>query len=302
MSEEKYDLVIVGAGPAGLTAGIYAGRFLLKTLILGEIQGGTVTEAHKVCNFPSQKEIRGIELGMKMMDQAKSVGAELKQEKVQSIEKQGEEFKIKTSKKDYFSKRVILAVGREKQELEVPGEKRLLGKGVSYCATCDAGFFKGKEVAVVGGSNSALTAALLLAEYANKVYIIYRRDKFYRGEPSWVKQVEENGKIEVMFEEEVEEINGENSVESLNLKSGNKLNVQGVFIEIGYKPEKKLSEDLGLDTTDKDYIKVNKKQETTVKGVYAAGDITDNPLKQVITACGEGAISADSAYKDIKSN
>ncbi len=300
MSEEKYDLVIIGAGPAGLTAGIYAGRFLLKTLILGEVQGGTITEAHKVCNFPSQKEIRGIELGMKMMNQVSSLGVELKQDKVENIEKQENEFKIKTSKREYISKKVILAVGREKQELEVPGEKRLLGKGVSYCATCDAGFFKEKDVAVVGGSNAALTAALLLAEYANKVYIIYRRDKFYRGEPSWVKQIEENEKIKVMFEEEVLEINGESSVESLNLKSGNKLDVQGVFIEIGYKPENKLSKDLGLDTTDKDYIKVNKKQETSVEGVYAAGDITDNPLKQVVTACGEGAIAADSAYKDIK--
>ncbi len=235
-----------------------------------------------------------------MIEQAKSLGAELKQEKVEKTEKKNNEFKIKTNKDEYISKKVILAVGREKQELKVPGEKRLLGKGVSYCATCDAGFFKNKDVAVVGGSNAALTAALLLAEYANKVYIIYRRDKFYRGEPSWVKQVEENEKIEVMFEEEVEEIKGEDSVESLNLKSGNKLDIQGVFIEIGYKPEKKLSEDLSLDITDNDYIKVNKKQETSVEGVYAAGDITNNPLKQVITACGEGATAADSAYKDIK--
>ncbi len=300
MSEEKYDLIIVGAGPAGLTAGIYAGRFLLKTLILGEIQGGTITEAHKVCNFPSQKEIRGIELGMKMMDQAKSLGAELKQEKVESIEKKDNEFIVKTNKKEYVSKKIILAVGREKQELDVSGEKRLLGKGVSYCATCDGAFFRGKDVAVVGGGDAALTAALLLTEYANKVYIIYRRDKFYRGEPSWVKQVKENEKIEVLFNEEVNEINGESSVESLDLKSGNKLDVQGVFIEIGYDPRTILLDLLGIEKDEKGYINVNKKQETSVQGVYAAGDITDNPLKQVITSCGEGATAADSAFKEIK--
>jgi thioredoxin reductase (NADPH) len=296
---DKYDLIIIGAGPAGLTAGIYARRFLLKTLILGEIQGGTITEAHKVCNFPSQKEISGIKLGIKMLEQVKFLGAELKQEKVKDIEKQKEEFRIKTNKQEYFSKKIILTIGREKQKLRVPGEKEFLGRGVSYCATCDAGFFKNKTVSVVGGSNAALTAALLLSEYANKVYIIYRRDKFYKGEPSWVKQVKENKKIEVLFNEEIEKIKGMDSVESLDLKSGKNLDVQGIFIEIGYKPKQEIPKSLGLKTTENNYIKVNKKQETSIEGVYAAGDITNNPLKQVITACSEGAIAANSAYEKI---
>lgn len=298
---EEYELIIVGAGPAGLAAGIYAGRYLLKTLILGELFGGTITEAHKVCNFPSEKEISGFELGRKMVEQVKDLGIQLKQEKVKAIQKSGDGFNIKTEKNEYFSKKVILTVGRKKQKLGIPGEKEFLGKGVSYCATCDSGFFRDKIVSVVGGSNAALTAALLLAEYAKKVYIIYRRDKFYKGEPSWIKQVEENKKIERIFNEEILEIRGENKVENVLLKSGKEIFVDGVFVEIGYQPEKELIEEIGLDIED-GYIKVNKKQETSIKGIYAAGDITNNPLKQVITACGEGAVAADSAYREIKKN
>jgi len=300
MEENLYDLVIIGAGPAGLTAGVYAGRFLLKTLILGELPGGTITEAHKVCNFPSEKEIIGISLGEKMIQQVKDLGVKINQEKVEEVKKQEGKFKIKTNRGEYFSKKIILAVGREKQKLNVPGEKEFLGKGVSYCATCDAGFFKEKDVAVVGGSNAALTAALLLSEYAKKVYIIYRKDKFYKGEPSWIKQVEENEKIEKIFNDEVKEIKGDKKVESIKLNSGRDLVVDGIFVEIGYLPEKKLSGEIGFDVNSEGYIKVNKKQETSVAGIYAAGDITDNPLKQVITACGEGATAANSAYEEIK--
>jgi thioredoxin reductase (NADPH) len=300
MEENLYDLVIIGAGPAGLTAGVYAGRFLLKTLILGELPGGTITEAHKVCNFPSEKEIIGISLGAKMIQQVKDLGVKINQEKVEEVKKQEGKFKIKTNRGEYFSKKIILAVGREKQKLNVPGEKEFLGKGVSYCATCDAGFFKEKDVAVVGGSNAALTAALLLSEYAKKVYIIYRKDKFYKGEPSWIKQVEENEKIEKIFNDEVKEIKGDKKVESIKLNSGRDLVVDGIFVEIGYLPEKKLSGEIGFDVNSEGYIKVNKKQETSVAGIYAAGDITDNPLKQVITACGEGATAANSTYEEIK--
>jgi len=299
MSKKKYDLIILGAGPAGLTAGVYAGRFLLKTLILGELQGGTITEAHKVCNFPSEIEIKGFQLGLKMIKQVKELGIEIKSEKVESIKKIDNKFKIKTNKGDYFSNKVILAIGRIKQKLDVPGEKELLGRGVSYCATCDAGFFKDKIVGVVGGSNAALTAALLLSEYAKKVYIFYRKERFFKAEPSWIKQVEENKKIETIFNSNIKEIIGKEKVEKVKLDIEKEIEIEGLFIEIGYIPDESLSKQLNLKT-ENGYIQVNKKQETSVNGVYATGDITDNPLKQVITACGEGAIAANSVYEEIK--
>jgi len=299
MKEKIYDLIIIGAGPAGLTAGIYSGRYLLKTLILGEMQGGTLTEAHKVCNFPSQKDILGMNLAIKMLEQVKSLGAEIKQEKVESIEKQGKNFRIKTNKTEYSAKKTILATGTEKRKLNVPGEKEFVGRGISYCATCDAGFFKDKIVGIVGGSNAALTAALLLAEYAKKVYIIYRKDRFSRAEPSWIKQVEENKKIEVLFNSNITEILGKEKVEKIKLDTKKEIELDGIFIEIGSVANEDFSKQLELKT-EGGYIKVNKKQETNVEGIYAAGDITNNPLKQVVTACGEGAIAANSAYEEIK--
>ena len=170
---------------------------------------------------------------------------------------------------------------------------------LSYCAVCDAGFFKSKTVVVVGGSNSALTAALLLAEYAKKVYIIYRKEKFFRAEPSWIKQIEKNKKIEVLFNSEITEIIGKEKVEGIKLNMGKDLKVDGVFVEIGSVPNENFLKQLGLKT-EEGYIKVNKKKETSVEGIYAAGDITNNPLKQIITACSEGAIAANSAYEKIK--
>jgi len=299
-TEEKiYDLIIVGTGPAGLTAAIYSCRYLLNTLILGELQGGMISESHRICNFPTQNNITGLKLTQKLVNHVKELNGEIKQEKVEDIEKQGEDFRVKTNKKEYFAKKVILAIGTEKRKLNIPGEKEFLGKGVSYCATCDAGFFKDKVVGIVGGSDAALTAALLLAEYAKKVYIIYRKEKFFRAEPAWIKKVEENKKIKVFFNSKITEINGREKVEKVKLDIKKNLKVDGIFIEIGYVPNEKFPKKLRLKT-ENSYIKVNKKQETSVKGVYAAGDITNNPLKQVITACGEGAIAANSAYEEIK--
>ncbi len=298
--DKTYDLIIIGAGPAGLTAAIYAGRYILDTLIFGEVQGGTITEAHKICNFPSEKEILGMRLASKMLDHVQTLGINPKTEKIEKVSKQNNIFKVKTNKKEYKTKKIILAVGREKQKLGVKGEEKFLGKGVSYCAICDAAFFKNKIVVVIGGSNAALTAALLLSEYAKKVYIVYRREKFFRAEPTWIKQVEEDKKIEILFNANIKEICGKEKIEKVELDSGDDLEVEGVFIEIGYVPNEKFSKQFGLKT-EEGYIKVNKKQETNIGGVFAAGDITNNPLKQVITACGEGAIAANSAYEEIKS-
>jgi thioredoxin reductase (NADPH) len=297
---EKYDLIIIGSGAAGLTAGIYAARYNLNFLIIGELQGGAISEAHKVCNYPSQNNISGFELTKKIVEHLKELEGEIVQERVKEIKKEKDFFKIQTNKKEYFAKKIILAIGREKQILNVPGEKEFLGKGVSYCATCDAAFYKNKIVAVIGGGNVAITAALLLAEHAEKVYVIYRRDNFFRAEPAWIKQLEKENKIEPIFNSNVKEIFGKNSVEGVKLDTGKEIKLDGVFVEIGALPKEIISRSLGIKT-EKGYIITDKNnQKTNINGIYAAGDITNNNLKQVITACAEGAIASTTAYEELK--
>ena len=296
---EKYDLIIIGSGAAGLTAGIYAARYNLNFLIIGELQGGAISEAHKVCNYPSQNNISGFELTKKIVEHLKELEGEIVQERVKEIKKEKDFFKIQTNKKEYFAKKIILAIGREKQILNVPGEKEFLGKGVSYCATCDAAFYKNKIVAVIGGGNVAITAALLLAEHAEKVYVIYRRDNFFRAEPAWIKQLEKENKIEPIFNSNVKEIFGKNSVEGVKLDTGKEIKLDGVFVEIGALPKEIISRSLGIKT-EKGYIITGENQETNIKGIFAAGDCTNNNLKQVITACAEGAIASTTAYEELK--
>jgi len=296
---KQYDLIIIGSGPAGLTAGIYTARYNLNFLIIGKLNGGTISEAHKVCNYPSQNNVTGFELTQEMINHLKELDGEIKQEEVKEIKGSDNNFTIKTNKQEYQAKKIILATGREKQKLNVPGENKFLGKGVSYCATCDAAFFKDKIVAVIGGGNAAITSALLLSEHAKKVYIIYRKDKFFRAEPAWVSQLEKNEKIKSMFNSEIKEIYGTNFVEGVKLNNGNSLKLDGVFIEAGFIPDETFSKQLKLKT-EKGYIITDKEQKTNIRGIYSAGDITNNPLKQVITACGEGAIAANSAYNELK--
>ncbi len=291
----KYDLIIIGAGPAGLTAGVYAARYKLKTLIIGELTGGLISEAYEVCNFPTYSKINGFELSQLMVKQVTNLGVEIKQEEV--IEISG--FTVKTNYGSYSAKKLIIATGTKRRKLNVKGESEFLGKGVSYCATCDAAFFKNKIVAVIGGSDASLTAALLLSEFASKVYIIYRKSEFFRAEPAWVEQVMSNDKIKPVFNVNVIEIKGSKFVEGVKLDDGSELSLDGVFIEIGSVPDLKLINNLGLKN-DNGYIIVNKKQETNINGVYAAGDITNNPLKQAVTACAEGAVAANSVYESLK--
>ncbi|RLG12430.1 hypothetical protein DRN73_02480 [Candidatus Pacearchaeota archaeon] len=297
----KYDLIIVGSGPAGLTAGIYSARYNLNFLVIGSLGGGTISEAHKVCNYPSQNNISGFELSQKMINHLKELGGEVKQEEVIQIKSEKNQFLVKTNKQEYLAKKIILATGRKKQKLNVKGEEEFLGKGVSYCATCDAAFYKDKTVAVVGGGNAAITAALLLAEHAKKVYIIYRKKSFFRAEPAWVKQLEKEKKIESLFNTEITEILGENSVIKVKLNNKKDLKLDGVFVEIGFTPDETFSNMLKLKT-EKGYIITDKKQKTNIKGVLAVGDATNNSLKQVITACAEGAIAATTAYEELKLN
>ena len=297
--EKKYDLIIIGAGPAGLTAGIYAARYKLKVMILSKEMGGLAATAHRICNFPSYEEIGGMELMKRMTHHAEKLGAEINYETVEEIIKK-KNFIVKTNSKQYVAKKIIFAGGTERKKLNVRGEDEFYGKGVSYCATCDAAFFKNKIVAIVGGSDAALTAALLLSEYAEKVFIIYRQKEFSKAEPSWIELVKKEKKIKILFEEEIKEIFGSIKVEKVELISGKELKLDGVFVEIGSAPNLDFLKSLKLKTDEKGYIIVNENQETNIHGFYAAGDITNNNLKQIITAGAGGAVAAYKIYQSVK--
>jgi len=295
---KKYDLIIIGSGPAGFSSAVYAARYRMNFCVIGKSPGGTLGEAHEVCNFPSYTRIKGFELIKKMLEQIKELGVELRNEEALEIKKTQKGFELTTNKEKYSAKEIILATGSERKKLGLEREKELIGKGVSYCATCDAGFYKDKIAGVVGGSDAALSAALLVAEFAKKVYIIYRKDKFFRGDKIWMEEVKKNKKIEVLFNSVVTKLTGKEKLEGVEINEKRKLEVDGLFVEVGGVPNIELAESLGVKTEDKQII-VDKEQKTNVKGVLAAGDVTHNPLKQIITACAAGAVAAHSAYREL---
>ncbi len=296
---EKYDVIIIGAGPAGLTAAIYAARYKLNVVVISKDIGGTAVSAYKICNYPSYKNISGVELMQKILEQVKELGVGIINEEVLKIEKKDKEFLLKTKKNNYESKKIIYAGGTLRSKLGAKNEDKFIGKGVSYCATCDAALFKNKKVIVVGGGNAALSSALLLSEYAKEVTIVYRKEEFKNAEPSWVELVKKNKKIKCECNEEIAEIFGKEFVESVKLKSGKILNTDGVFVEIGGIPHTYILSFLNIKKNNKGYVIVDKAQKTNVKGFYAAGDITDNYLKQIVTAAGEGATAALGVYREI---
>jgi len=294
-----YDLIIIGGGPAGLSAAIYAARYMLNTLVLSQGTAGAITEAHVVENYPGFESVSGMELAENFKKQAKKLGVEVKNDEAQGIKKEGKEFIVNNK---YKAKKVIIATGTSRRKLDIPGEKEFIGKGVSYCATCDAPFFRGKIVGVAGGSNSAARAAQLLSEYAKKVYIFYRGQKL-RAEPIICSQIEKNPKIEVIYNTNIKEIKGEKFVNSVVFESGEVFMLDGLFVEIGSVPAVALPKELGVKLSKDDYIVVDEAMRTSVKGVYAAGDVTtgSNGWRQIVTACAEGGLAASSAYLDIMS-
>jgi len=300
-----YDLIIIGAGPAGITAGIYATRYQLKTLIVGKLLGGVASEAFKVENYPGFKAISGTSLMNKFSEQLKYLGAHLQQKDIEKIEKMKQGFKVLTGDKEYEAPAIIIATGTKVRKLNVPGETEFTGKGVSYCATCDATFFKDKIVAIVGGGDAGATASLQLADLAKKVYWLYREQK-PAAMPSWQEQVRKNPKVEEINKTNVKKIKGNVSVEKIILDrdyNGKKeLMVQGLFVQIGAVPSVDLAKDLRVKLNEYGYIKVDEAQKTNTDGVYAAGDVTSasNRFKQIITACSEGAIAAHSVYEYLK--
>ena len=305
MAEEKneYDLIIIGAGPAGLTASIYASRYGLNHLIIGSLIEGRMAEADKVGNFPTENEIEGKELVKKMEDHAKSFGVEIAMDKVEKITKQEEKFLVKTMVgKEYLTKTLLLSMGAERKKLNTPGEDKFFGKGVSYCATCDGKFFTGKRVAVVGGNSAAATTASYLAGIGEKVYLIHEGKKL-AADKIWQKRVEENPKIDIILDSKIVELKGKESLEKIVLEnsSGQKQEIEldGIFVEIGIVPDLKPVEDLGIEKDEKGFINVAKNGSTNIQGIWAAGDITNgsNGLRQIVTACSEGAIAAAGIFK-----
>jgi thioredoxin reductase (NADPH) len=306
MTEEKtiYDLIIVGAGPAGLGASIYSSRYKLNHLVIGEEVGGQVVEASEIENWAGEKSISGRDLMDKFIDQTKELGATILEENVEQIEKIENNFEIITkSGNKYLSKTIILALGMKPRRMNVKGEKDFVGKGVSYCATCDAMFFRNKDVVVIGGGDSAAMAAQHLTEFANKVYLLHREPTDW--EPSREEELKKTGKVEFVTCQNITEIKGDNKVSSVTYVCGEEnkeIAVEGVFIEVGTVPGVVLAKNLGVAIDDKDYIIVDQTQATNVEGVWAAGDVTtgSNKFRQIITAVAEGAVASGSIYRKLR--
>lgn len=299
---DAWELVIIGAGSAGLAAGIYGIRSGLRTLIVEEkIAGGTTAEAPLVENYPGFQSINGPELAQKMVEQAKNAGVILHEfETVTSFNLKSEPKVVKTNRTEYTTRAVIIATGRHYREIGVPGEKELRGRGVSYCGICDGPLFKGKHLLVVGGGSSALITTLYLAGIASDVKIVHRRDTF-RAEEALSKALREKGNIEILWNTEVNQIVGEKLVTKallFNNKTGEtrELPVDGVFVQVGEDPNSQLAREAGVAVDEDGYIVVDILQRTNLPGVYGAGDVTNNPVKQIGTSIGQGITAAMEAY------
>ncbi|MBU2565732.1 MAG: thioredoxin-disulfide reductase [Candidatus Thermoplasmatota archaeon] len=295
------DLAVIGAGPAGLASGIYAGRFGLNAVIFDEkISGGLVNLTPVVENYPGFEKISGMELMEKMRKQSEKYCEIHETEKVEKIVVD-KEIEIVTTKKIYESKALVFASGTEKRKIGVKGEKEFLGKGVSYCATCDGPFFRNKKTVVIGGGNAAVIEALHLKNLDSDVSLIHRRNEL-RADKILQNQVFEKG-INIIWDSVVEEIFGDNIVKGIRIKNVKdniikNVDIDGVFVSIGEKPNSILAKGIGVKTDEKGYITVDRNQRTNISKIYAAGDITGG-LRQVVTACAEGAVAAKSAYEDL---
>jgi len=302
---DKYDIIIIGAGPGGLTAAIYAGRQGTKNLMIDrDLAGGIGREVPEMENYPGFDNISGLELIEKMKAQATKNTELHEMEAVEEIIQTEDEYRftVKTNKDQYQSKTIILATGSSHRHLEAKGEEEFKGKGVSYCATCDGFFFAGRDIVMVGGGNSALQEALYLNNLGANVTLIHRRDEF-RAQKHLQNMIKEAG-INTILNATVEEIKGEMLVESVILKDTKTGELtehptNGVFISVGYIPHTELATQLGVNLDETGHIIIDKEQKTNVDYVYAIGDVCVG-LKQWVVACGEGAVAATSAYHDLK--
>ena len=303
---EHWDLIIIGAGPAGLTAGTYGARSGLKTLVLEEkTPGGALAETPLVENYPGfPKGISGLELVEKMAEQCRKVGAQINElERVVGLQLEKKRKTIKTDRATYTASTVIIASGSHYSTLEVSGENEFRGRGVSYCAVCDGAFFKGGKVLVVGGGNSAVVSAIYLSNLASEVKLAHRRNQL-RAEEALIKDLHAR-KVEILWNAELKEIKGDVKVRTavlINNKTGEirEIDVNGVFVQVGEVPNSKIAEEAGIKVDKDGYIIVDSRQRTNIKGVYAAGDVTTCPVKQIGTAVGQAIVAATEAFGYIK--
>lgn len=305
-----YDFIILGAGGAGLAAGMYGARLGLKTLVLGHSSGselpvgGVITTTNIVENYPGFIKLTGTELAKKIEDHARSYEKiTIKEELASEVKKLASCFQVKTKEKTYKGKTILFATGTKWRKLDVPGSKEFENKGVNYCALCDAPLFKNKIVAIVGGSDSAVKDALVLTEHVKKVYVIYRKEKV-RAEPVNLERMKKNKKIEVINNTNVTKVNGDKFVTSVDLdkpyKSSKNLKLEGVFVAIGHIMLSDLAIPLGVKVNKaKEIIIDHKDSSTNIPGIFAAGDVSDKPFKQLITGVAEGCTAAHSAYEYI---
>jgi len=299
---DEYDVVIIGAGPAGLTAGIYDARAGLKTLLLEKsIVGGQIAWTENIENYPGFDGINGLELAKKMLAQAKKQGVEQKDGEVLEIKNNGAEKIVVTTDGEIKAKAVIIAVGSSPRKLDVPGEKEYEGKGIHYCALCDGAMYKDKIVAVIGGGDAAIKEALYLANIAKKVIVIHRRDEL-RAEKGHQEMAFAKKNIEFIWDSVVTEFIGTKFLEKIKIKNvkTNKeslIEATGSFTYVGHLPATSW---VNVEKTEKGYIKVNNEMQTSIKGIFAAGDCTEGDIAQIATAVGDGAIAGTAASKYIE--
>lgn len=305
MIDSKRDLVIIGAGPAGLSAAVYAKRAGLDALLIDEmpVDGGQVLSTYEVDNYLGLPGVSGMELSDKFSEHAKNAGIERMSALIKKIEGSEGDFTLISSEGDIKAKRIIIATGAKHALLNAPGEEELSGMGVSYCATCDGAFYRKKDVAVVGGSDVAVEDAIYLARTSNKVYLIHRRDTL-RAAHSLVEALKACPNVEFVWDSTVKSINGTNGVESvsvINKVSGEErtIEVRGVFIAVGITPVSYLLKEFGVDLDDAGYVIAGEDCRSSVNGIYVAGDIRKKPLRQIITAVADGANAVSSVQADM---
>ncbi len=297
--EKTFDLIILGGGPSAIACAIYSARFAMDILVVGKTFGGLIATTNIVENYPAITSISGQGLMDMFKDHMDSLKIPYISDEIRSIDIVDNHFELRSFFQKFKAYSVCIATGSERRKLGIPGEEEFAGRGVSYCATCDGPFYKDKNVCVIGGSDSAAKEALFLAQSVNRVYIIYRGEEI-RAEPINKQRVYDNDKIEIIYKTKIVEIKGDTIVKSVIFDNGKEFEVDGVFIEIGSIPKSEIAKHIGVETNEKGEIKINRKSETNVPGIFAAGDVADAPFKQAITGVSEGVIAAYSAFDYVK--
>ena len=300
MQENNYKVIIVGAGPAGMSAAIYFKRAGINPLIIEKsAPGGTLNKTSKIENYPGYIDKDGTTLAFRMYSQIEELGVELKIEEVINIEESGELFTIKTDKNEYKTKYVLIGTGKTPRKLDVVGSDKFEGKGISYCTICDGALYKGKDIAIVGGGNSAMEAASYMSSIANKIYII-NRSSILRADKKEQDEVLGKENVEVLLNSKIEDIISKSEkLTGIKLSTGKELNIEGIFVCIGQEPNYAYYQNLGLNIDDKGII-VDNNMKTSKKGIYAVGDAISKDLYQVVNAVSEGAVAATSIMKELR--